>query len=54
MTIKTLTQEQAKKLLKRNFFLEALKRELALEYRKQMSENIKRSLRNKKNKDRSQ
>ncbi len=41
-------KQNAKRKLKRNFFREAMTRELNLEYRRQLSERIKQGIRRKK------
>jgi hypothetical protein len=46
--MKNKEQAEAKKKLKRNFFREAMTRELNLEYRRQLSERIKRGIQRKK------
>jgi len=46
--MKNEEQTQAKKKLKRNFFREVVTRELNLEYRRQLSERIKRGIQRKK------
>jgi hypothetical protein len=46
--MKKQEQTKAKRKLKRNFFREAMTRELNLEYRRQLSESIKRGIQRKK------
>lgn len=46
--MKDLDQQKAKRKLKRNTFREALLQELNLEYRKQLSQSIKRGMARKK------
>ncbi len=46
--MKNQEQTKAKRKLKRNFFREAMTRELNLEYRRQLSERIKRGIQRKK------
>lgn len=46
--MKNKEQAGAKRKLNRNFFREAMTRELNLEYRRQLSESIKRGLQRKK------
>ena len=41
-------QQQSKRLLTKNFFMEAMKRELELEYKRQLSDRIKQALARKK------
>lgn len=41
-------QKEARKKLKRNFFREAMTRELYLEYKRQLSKSIKRGIQRKK------
>lgn len=46
--MKNKEQAGAKRKLKRNYFREAMTRELNLEYRRQVSERIKRGIQRKK------
>lgn len=46
--MKNKKQTQAKRKLKRNYFREAMIREIDLEYRRQLSEQIKKGIQRKK------